>query len=186
MAEQTPPQLLQTVSPVEFTPNLDDNTQVQATLITARQGAGFEVAAGQIAHAIQSRATQLLLDFTAAGCAIRYMIDGQWEQLPPLDRETGDAMLYALKQVCLLNPADRRSAQSGSVKTKLKKEEFELRLQSQGVQTGERVLLRIESGKVPFDTLADLGMRDRMVEAFKQALNDEDNLVLLSAPKSEG
>ena len=128
----------------------------------------------------------MLLDFTAAGCAIRYLIDGQWEQLPPLDRETGDAMLFALKQLCVLNPADRRSAQSGAVRAKLNKDKFDLLLQSQGVPTGERVLLRMESGNVPFDRLSDIGMRDKMVAAFKEHLNDDGNLVLITAPKSEG
>ncbi|QEF96841.1 Type II secretion system protein E [Stieleria maiorica] len=186
MAEQPPPQLWQSVAPVEFAPKLSDNTKVQALLISTRQGAGFEVAAGQISHAIQSRATQILLDFTASGCAMRYMIDGLWEQLPALDRETGDAMLIALKQLCQLNPADRRSAQSGSVGVKLKKEKFDLVLQSQGVQTGERVLVRLNSLQIPFDTLSDIGMRDKMAAALKQHLNDEGDIVLITAPKSEG
>ena len=186
MAEQPPPQLWQSASPVEFTPKLDDNTQVQALLISSRQGAGFEVASGQISHAIQSRATQILLDFTAAGCAMRYMIDGLWEQLPALDRETGDAMLIALKQLCLLNPADRRSAQSGSVNAKLKKAKYDLIVQSQGVPTGERVLVRLHAGEIPFETLGDIGMRDKMAAAFKQHLNDEANIVLITAPKTEG
>ena len=186
MAEQPPPQLWQTVAPVEFSPKLSDNTKVQALLISTRQGAGYEVAAGQISHAIQSRATQVLLDFTAAGCAMRYMIDGLWEQLPALDRETGDGMLFALKQLCLLNPADRRSAQSGSVAVKLKKEKFDLVLQSQGVPTGERVLVRLDSLQIPFETLSDLGMRDKMVATLKQHLNDEADIVLLTAPKTEG
>jgi len=188
MAKQPeqPLQLWQTVEPVEFKPKLDDNTQIQSLLITARQGAGYPVAAGQISHAIRSRADQVLLDFTAAGCAIRYQVDGQWEQLPALDRESGDAMLYALKQLCQLNPADRRSAQSGSVTVQLKKDKYNLKLQSQGVPTGERVLVRFESGKIPFETLADLGMRDKMIAAFKEQLNDDGNIVLIGAPKSEG
>lgn len=171
---------------MEFSPNLPDNTQAQSLLISARQGAGFEIAAGQVSHAVQSRADQMLLDFTAAGCVVRYLIDGQWEQLPPLDRESGDAMLYALKQVCLLNPADRRSSQSGSVSAKLNKDKYSVQLQSQGVPTGERVLVRLQSGKVPFDSLADIGMRDKMVAAFKEKLNAECDLVLITAPKSEG
>ncbi|MEO1524600.1 MAG: ATPase, T2SS/T4P/T4SS family [Planctomycetota bacterium] len=180
------PQLWQTASPVEFQPKIDDNTQVQSLLIATRQGAGFEVAAGQVSHAIQSRATHILLDFTASGGAMRYQVDGQWEQLPPFDRETGDAMLVALKQLCLLNPADRRSAQAGVVGVKLNKEKFDLRLQSQGVPTGERVLVQLEAKKVPFNELADLGMRDKMVATLKEHLNSESKIVLLTAPKTEG
>ncbi len=167
-------------------PGLADRTEAQALLITVRQGAGYEVAAGLLSHAIQARATHLLLDYSAKACAIRYQVDGNWEQLPPMHRETGDAMLYALKQLCLLNPADRRTAQSGTVGLKLVKEKFTLTLQSQGVPTGERVLARIESEKIPFERLSDLGMRDKMVATLKGQLDQEGNLVLISAPKGEG
>ncbi|MDM4016177.1 ATPase, T2SS/T4P/T4SS family [Roseiconus lacunae] len=186
MPQDDQPQLWQSVAPVEFTPKLNDNSQAQALLIGARQGAGFAIAAGQVSHAIQSRATQVLFDFTAAGSTIRYMIDGQWEQLPPLDRESSDAMLIALKTLSLMNPADRRSAQSGSVMAKLKKEKYDVLLQSQGVPTGERVLMRLEAQQVPFETLADLGMRDKMVATVKQYLNSDGDIALLTAPKGEG
>ena len=126
------------------------------------------------------------MDFSQHACAIRYQIDGNWEQLPPLDRETGDAMLYALKQLCLMKPTDRRSAQTGSLGLKVGKQKFNMNLQSQGVQTGERVLARIESEKIPFERMADLGMRDKMYAVFKEKLDDSGNIVLVTAPKGEG
>lgn len=186
MAQQEEIQLWQTVSPVDFAPRIDDRMEAQSLLISVRQGAGYEVAAGQLAHAIQCRATHLLLDYSQAACAMRYQVDGAWEQLPPMDRETGDAMLYALKQLCLLNPADRRTAQSGRVQIKIGKEKYGLILQSQGVQTGERVLAKIEPEKVPFEKMPDLGMRDKMVASFKEKLNQGGNIVLITAPKGEG
>ena len=87
--EQQQTQLWQTAAPVEFNPRLKENTQIQALLISARQGTGYEVAGGQMSHAIQSRATQVLLDFTAAGCAMRYMVDGQWETIAPTGSRNG-------------------------------------------------------------------------------------------------
>lgn len=186
MAEQEEIQLWQTVAPVEFVPEIAERTQAQSLLIATRQGPGYQVAGGQLAHAIQSRATHALFDFSQAACAIRYQIDGNWEQLPPIDRETGDAMLYALKQLCLMNPADRRSAQTGKCGLKIAKEKFNLSVQSQGVATGERVLARIESAKIPFERLADLGMRDKMIDTFKEKLDAEGNIVLITAPKGEG
>jgi len=185
MAEQEL-QLWQTVSPVEFVPRLKDRTEAQALLISTRQGAGYEVAGGQLAHAITSRATHVLMDFSKTACAIRYQVDGNWEQLPPLERETGDAMLYALKQLCLLNPADRRSAQVGQLGLKLVKAKYTLLLQSQGVPTGERVLLKFEPEKIPFERMSDLGMRDKMYSQFKELIDAHGNIVLITAPKSEG
>ncbi|MEM6777832.1 MAG: ATPase, T2SS/T4P/T4SS family [Planctomycetota bacterium] len=179
-------QLWQTVSPVEFKPKLASSNDEQALLISVRQGDGFPIAGGQISHAIAARATHMLLDCSAQATQIRYQIDGTWEQLPPLDRESGDGMLYAIKQLCQMNPADRRSAQKGQVQVKVGKQKFGLLVQSQGVSSGERVIFRFEPEELPFSKLADLGMRDKMVEQFKQCLNSGGTTVLISASKGEG
>ncbi len=179
-------QLWQTVAPVEFVPHIADRSQAQALLISTRQGAGYQIAGGQLAHAIQSRATHVLMDFSQNACAIRYQIDGNWEQLPAIDRETGDAMLYALKQLCLMNPTDRRSAQTGKCVLKVARDKFNLTVQSQGVATGERVLAKIAHDKLPFERMSDLGMRDKMLALFKEKLDASGNIILISAPKGEG
>ncbi|MFK8113324.1 MAG: ATPase, T2SS/T4P/T4SS family [Rubripirellula sp.] len=186
MAQQEETQLWQTVAPVEFVPRIKERTEAQALLISTRQGPGYQVAGGQLAHAIQSRATHMLMDYSQNACAIRYQIDGNWEQLPPIDRETGDAMLYALKQLCLLNPADRRSSQSGTLGLKIAKDKFDLSFQSQGVATGERVLAKISAEKVPFERMVDLGMRDKMFETLKENLDKSGSFILITAPKGEG
>lgn len=186
MGTQEELQLWQTAAPVEFAPQIKDRSEAQSVLIGARQGAGFPVAAGQISHALQSRASHILMDYSQAACAMRYQVDGQWEPLPPIDRETGDAMLITLKQICQMNPADRRTAQKGKCTAKLNREKFDIQVQSQGVATGERVLVKIEPEKVPFERLADLGMRDKMVQDYKTILDSESNLLLVTAPKGEG
>ena len=179
-------QIWQTVAPVEFAPKISNKSEAQSLLILSRQGAGFPVAGGQFAHAIQSRATHVLLDYSQSACAIRYQVDGAWEQLPALDRETGDGMLYTLKQLCLLNPADRRSAQTGSCGVKVGKVKFSLMMQAKGTPSGERVLIRIDPEKIPFDKMSELGMRDKMFESFKEKIDAEGNIFIISAPKGEG
>ncbi|MEX0824699.1 MAG: ATPase, T2SS/T4P/T4SS family [Pirellulaceae bacterium] len=179
-------QLWQTVPPVEFNVAIGDKNEQQALEIQARQAPGYPVAAGQISHALTSRATHVLLDFAQQAVAMRYQIDGMWEPLPPLPRDAGDAMLFVLKQLCGMDPADRRGPQSGSCLTKFKKEKYKIALQSQGVKTGERVMVRLEPVNVQFSRLADLGMRDKMQETYKNILNASGGIVLISAPKGAG
>jgi type II secretory ATPase GspE/PulE/Tfp pilus assembly ATPase PilB-like protein len=179
-------QIWQTANPATLTPYVDDKTQQQSLMILARQGAGHAVATGQIGHAIASRATHLMFDYTQSACAMRYQVDGQWEQLPPLTREVGDAMLITLKQLCQLNPADRRSAQSGKCEAKINKDKYRLSLQSQGTPSGERVLIRLDAEKVPFNVLAELGMRDTMIDQFREALNSTSTSVVISSPRGMG
>jgi type II secretory ATPase GspE/PulE/Tfp pilus assembly ATPase PilB-like protein len=186
MAAQEEIQLWQTAPPAMLLPKISDKTQQQSVLIAARQNPGYVIAAGQVGHAIVSRASHLLLDYSQAACSMRYQIDGQWEQLPPLPRDAGDAMLIAFKQVCQLNPADRRSAQAGKCDVKIQRDKFVLTMQSQGIPTGERVLIKIEAEKIPFSTLADLGMRDAMIDQFRALLNSEGSTVVISSPKAAG
>lgn len=186
MAEQQEIQLWQTVEPVEFVPHINEQTEAQSLLIQTRQSVGYSVAGGQLAHAIQQRATHMLLDYTKAACAIRYQVDGAWEQLPAMERELGDAMLVAMKQLCLMNATDRRSTQSGKLGLKVVKQKFTLTLQSRGTPTGEQVMARIEPDKVPYERMSDLGMRDKMYAEFKAGLDAEGNAILITAPKAEG
>ncbi len=179
-------QIWQTAPPVALNPAVADKSQQQSIMIQARQGFGHAVASGQIGHMIQSRATQMMLDYTQSACAVRYQIDGQWEQLPPLSREVGDAMLVTLKQICLLNAADRRSAQKGKCEAKLNKDKYQLTLQSQGTAGGERVLVRLDPEKIPFNVLAELGMRDTMIQQLREALNSENSSVVISSPRGMG
>ncbi len=176
----------QLANPVTLTPDIADKSQQQAVLITVRQGDGLPIASGQLGHAIASRATHLMLDYSQTACAIRYQIDGQWEAMTPLAREFADPMLIALKQICQLNPADRRSAQSGRCEAKLNKDKYRLTLQSQGTASGERVLIRLEAESIPFSKLSELGMRDTMIEHFREALNSENSTVMIGAPRGMG
>lgn len=172
--------------PVEMSPLISDKTAQQAHLIQVRQTPGLPVAGGQIAHAMNNRASQMLLDYTQQGVGIRYMVDGLWEAAPPMARDAGDALLVTCKLMAQLNPQDRRSAQSGKFQIKLGRDKWTATLQSQGVPSGERVLLRVEPEKIPFQNLADLGMRDKMIETYKGLLNGDEGLIVVSAPKGAG
>ncbi|MEZ6090134.1 MAG: ATPase, T2SS/T4P/T4SS family [Pirellulaceae bacterium] len=186
MADQPELQLWQTAAPCEFKGIHEDSGLAQGLLISARQSPGFPVLGGQIGHAIASRASHIMLDYTAQMVNMRYQIDGIWEQLPPLPRDAGDAMLVSAKTLCRMNPADRKNAQQGKTMAIVGRDKYNVKVQSQGVPTGERVMITLERKDIPFKTLDDLGMREKMQEQLKEALNDKGHMVLLSAPKGGG
>ena len=158
----------------------------QGLAIAARQLPGYPVSIILLANAISGRADRVLMDFTAQGAAVRYRIDGVWDSLPSLDRATADGSLAAYKKLLGLNPAERRAKQEAKFGTTFKDVDWVVSFVSSGTQSGERVLMTIETKKPVLKTLADIGMRDAMADSFRAMLNDNNGLVLVSAPPTQG
>ncbi len=161
-------------------------SQIQARLIAARQKPGFNIARRILAEALDRRATALLLDYTQQGVAVKYQIDTVWHSVEPLTREDGDPALEALKILCGLNPADRQNKQEGQFQARYKEQLYPGSFLSQGTPTGERVLLQLEAKTIRFNTLADLGMRDKIQEAIQEVMKRPKGFVLLSAIPNGG
>ena len=171
--------------PLEFKPKVSDRQQQQGLLLACRQVEQFPAAVMLLAQAMENRADQILMDFAQQGVAVRFRVNGLWEAMPPMDRVTGDAVLVVLKRLCLCNPADRRSRQTGKLPFSLNGD-WIVDFMSQGTPTGERVLMRIEPKKPILKTLSDLGMRDKMQELVKAMLNGNDGLAIISGPPGHG
>ena len=84
-----------------------------ARLIAARQTNGLPLARKVLYEGLKSRASAVVLDYAPATVAIRYLVDGVWMPQEPLEREGADPALDALKELCGLNPKERRAKQSG-------------------------------------------------------------------------
>lgn len=171
---------------IEFKPKVADKKEQQGVLIACRGIEQFATASSLVAQALVNRADQVLLDFSQQGVAVRFRVDGLWENMPAMDRPTGDGVLVILKKLCLLNPTDRRSRQNGKLPVYMKGNDWILDLVSQGIPTGERVLIRIEPKKTLLNTLADLGMREKMQEQMKSLLNSDEAMFIFSGIPGHG
>ncbi|MGI9519318.1 MAG: ATPase, T2SS/T4P/T4SS family [Pirellulaceae bacterium] len=157
----------------------------QSNLIRARQSPVFDFTSQMLLDAINSRTDQILLDYTRDTVAVRNQVDGIWHQMPVLDRESGDGVLWVLKTLSNLNPAERRQQQRGQIDTKAGREKVQFDITTQGVPTGERVLIKLlRETKLTLD-LEKLGMATEMLESLKSKL-DSSGLVIISAPPGQG
>ncbi len=171
---------------LNFKPQVGDKQQQQGLLIACRGMEQYPASVMLAAQAFKARADQILMDFSQQGVAVRFRVDGMWENMPPMDRVTGDGVLVIYKRLCGMNPTDRRSRQSGRVVVTYKGDDWFFDIMSQGVPTGERVVIRIEPKKPVLKALSDLGMREKMQEQLRALLNTESGLFLFSGPASHG
>ena len=170
----------------DFTPAGDSDTEQQGNLIKARQSPGFVVFKDMLADCMLKRADTILIDYSQTQATPRILVDGTWHAIPPMDRQTGDAVLFSLKYLGGLNPVDRRSKQVGrfAAKSPLYGKR-KIDIITQGIPTGERVQLKLvgdASSKLP---LKQLGMLPAMEKPFTEALN-QPGICIVSAPRGEG
>lgn len=157
-----------------------------ANLFTAKQSPGYLLGRELIADALAQRAELAMLDFTQQAVAVRYEIDGVWQEGRTQDRESGDAVLAVLKQLAALKPAERRARQQGEIGLEFRGTKYTCRLTSQGTKTGERVLLHFDTGGSQFKKIGDLGMREKLQEQVQQLLTEKRGILIVSAPPRGG
>lgn len=156
----------------------DDNIN----LLTVRQSQAYMPSRELINDALVQRATHIMLDFTPQGVAVRYQIDGVWHDRSSLEREAGDPIIEAFKTLAALKPADRRSRQSGAFGMTADKIKYNVKITSQGTQTGERALLQFDPVKVPKLDLKDMGMREKTLEQVNNLMNQKGMFIFSSMP----
>jgi type II secretory ATPase GspE/PulE/Tfp pilus assembly ATPase PilB-like protein len=163
-----------------------DKQKDQGNLLAAKQSEAFPVAGGLVAHALSRRGERIMLDFTQAGVTVKHEVDGVWSSVEPRDRQSGDAVLMVLKRIANLNPQDRKSRQEGKFGAEYQGRKYVCQISSQGVKTGERVLISMAPKKARFETIEELGMRPKMRERFKALMDEPQGFVIFSTPPRNG
>ena len=155
-------------------------------MILARQSPGFVPAKDIVADAIDRRGDKIMLDYAQDAVAVRYQIDGVWHEAESQDREAGDALLDVFKHLASLDPKERRKRQLGDFTAEYKQSKYMMHLVTQGTKTGERAILNFLTADVPFESIKELGMRDKMQEQLKELLGTKHGLFLFSAVPGGG
>ncbi len=160
----------------------DDN----ANQILARQTPGFRDARKAIADGMVVRADAILLEYSQEAMTSKHLVDGVWHEGETKPREIGDPLLVSLKTLCGLKPEDRQSRQEGKFTAKYEGGTYAATFASQGTKTGERVMMQFEKTKIHFNTLEELGMRQKMQEQLAELMVLKKGFVLLSAMPANG
>jgi type II secretory ATPase GspE/PulE/Tfp pilus assembly ATPase PilB-like protein len=159
----------------------------QANLISARQSPGYLLVKDLIADMIDRRSDKCILDYTQQSAVSRQHIDGVWHNGDARDRESGDVMLAVMKTLANLNATERRKKQDSKFAAKYKDHSFVCPISSQGVTTGERVVVQLLGGfQRAFKHYEDLGMRPKVAEQWAEQMGQSKGLVVISAMPEGG
>jgi type II secretory ATPase GspE/PulE/Tfp pilus assembly ATPase PilB-like protein len=158
-----------------------DERANQANLITARQSPGYILVKELIADMADRRADRAMMDYTQQSVVSRQLIDGFWHNGKASDRESGDVMLAVMKVLSNLDMTERRKKQEGKFGAKYNDHKYVCSIQSQGVKTGERVVVDLLGGqRATFKHYEELGMRKKLAEQWAEQMGLDKGLVIIS------
>ena len=163
----------------------DANTN-NANLLSARNSPGYLLLKEAVAEMVDRRSERIMLDFTKQAVNVRHEIDGMWHNSEAREREASDVMLAVMKTLANLDVKDRRNKQSGQFGAKYKGKSYFCSMVSQGVSTGERVILSRTGKKLHFTSYAELGMREGLQEKWGELMALDQGLLILSSMPGGG
>ena len=157
-------------------------TKNKANLLTARQSPGYVLVKELVADMVKRRSEQVMLDYRQDAVSVKHFVDGVWHNGEAVERDSGDVMLAVMKQLANLKPAERKAKQVGEIGAKYQDVEYDMSIESQGVKTGERVLVALRDPEAKdLKTYADLGMRDKIRQQWDEVLGADDGMAVISA-----
>lgn len=164
----------------------EDSTVDNANLLSARNSPGYLLVKEAVAEMVDRRCERMMLDYTKQAVNVRHEIDGMWHNSEAREREAADVMLAVMKTLANLDVNDRRKKQAGQFGAKYNGQSYLCSIVSQGVSTGERVILTRSGKKQTFETYADLGMRDGLQEKWGEMMGTNQGLLILSTMPGGG
>lgn len=172
--------------PIQFFADGPTDEVKEANMEAVVSSPGYADMAILIADALTKSVDMILLDYTKESVSVRYHIDNVWHQMPERDRESGDYMLASLKKLCNLNFLERRLRQDGEFKALFHAFKSSCSIVTQGVKTGERVVVKVGLRKPPLEEFDDLGMRLRMKDELIEHMTDNQGIILFCTTPGDG
>jgi type II secretory ATPase GspE/PulE/Tfp pilus assembly ATPase PilB-like protein len=136
--------------------------------------------------AIRHRATDVHLDPFGDEVEIRFRIDGRLEHFRRLDATLGRQVMAQFKVLAELDPVEPFHAHEGRLRLPLDLYEYDVRITTVPVTTGEAVALRLLGRDQIIRPLSGLGLSDAVVEQARAVVRSAEGVVLVAGPAGSG
>ncbi len=147
---------------------------------------GYLAAKELIYDAILRRTTDVHMEPKEDEMSVRLRIDGVMYPAEAFDRPMGDALVNIFKVLSAMDITERRKPQDGSFRAEMEGRQVDFRVATQGLQGGEKMVIRILDKGTTVKTLGDLGMRKQMVEQLHEIVHQPHGMMITCGPTGAG
>lgn len=137
-------------------------------------------------EAVKQEASDLHVQPYEDQLVVRMRIDGVLVDAYKLTKGLQDEIISRIKVLGRMNIAEKRLAQDGRATVQVGDRVVDLRIASLPTSFGERVVIRLLDKSARLYRLGELGMPPQVVEHFRQLINLDHGLVLVTGPTGGG
>jgi general secretion pathway protein E len=139
-----------------------------------------------IREAFEERASDIHVEATDRGPAVRFRVDGVLVPATAPPRAIQAAVVSRLKLIADLDIAERRVPQDGRIRMRLDHQDLDLRVSSVPTMFGESLVLRLlDRGSGP-TSLQSLGMTSDLQKRFASIVARPHGILLATGPTGSG
>jgi general secretion pathway protein E len=139
-----------------------------------------------IAHAVETRASDVHIDPFEDRLRVRYRYDGVLHGMESPPRRLQAAVVSRIKIMAMLDIAERRLPQDGRIKLVVRGHEIDLRVSTIPSLHGESVVLRILDRSAVNLDFAQLGMGGDLRQRLCRLLELPNGIILVTGPTGSG
>lgn len=139
-----------------------------------------------IADAIRIGASDIHLETYEKRIRVRYRVDGDLKELPPLPFKYRAAIVSRIKIMAELDISERRLPQDGRIKIKIAGRTIDLRVSVLPTIFGEKVVMRILDPMALMVDMTKLGFRQEDMGKFQKGIASPYGIILVTGPTGSG
>jgi len=136
--------------------------------------------------AIESKASDILIEPLEESTRIRFRIDGLYRQIESLPRSFHPFIISRIKVISDLDIAEHRFPQDGQFKIKLRDREVDFRVSIFPLITGEKAAIRILDKTTGLLDVDKLGLKEEAVAGLKKIAHVPHGMILVCGPAGSG
>jgi type II secretory ATPase GspE/PulE/Tfp pilus assembly ATPase PilB-like protein/CheY-like chemotaxis protein len=170
----------------EVTQLSDEPDDYSASAEEAQQRPIIKLVDTLIADGITSRASDIHVEPSEGGVAVRYRIDGVLRQVMKIPRSAGIPLVSRVKIMSGMDIADRLRPQDGRCRVAVNGSPVDLRVSTLPASMGEKLVIRILNAKTTVLSLDALGLQEDERALMTKLLQSKEGILLVTGPTGSG
>lgn len=166
--------------------SVPDDNDVETLLASTEAPPVVRLTNAILADAFKVRASDIHIQPGRSHISVRYRIDGFMQEVSKLDKNVHAAIVSRVKVISNMDISIRRKPQDGRTQVKYRDRVYDLRIATIPTSYGEQLNIRILNQGQDSVNLNSLGVSEKALSTFEEAISRPQGLILVTGPTGSG